>query len=828
MRESKAVLKKFLSILVVMSMMMVNMCVSAEDNTSQLITTGEDGLYFELDLSDYDDVNHTVKNAVTDTTDGLAVYPDEATKEYYPELHTMTTVGGSKSYIVTATENQEGTVTEKGFVNLYKEYGKPTAEADNLTVEGWYRPDMDGAVGNYRKLFNLSKKMYNSSSTDGTSLFVIDNGAVNGNAYRVRFPKDENGSSFSGKNITSLTKGEWVHLVATKTWDASTGKWTVCVYKNGVLQTSWSDTGVKENAYDEATLQIGTIGNAQGRTFIGAIGDFKLYNTALSEEKVIEKYNESKNDYIELSENFDITGIADYDTIDPYVQSLTINFTNYFTADEAKRAVSLKKEVGDNQYEEVRGGYTVEADGTANSVVLKFGKLDSNANYSVFFDDMKALNGVVLEKKKLNLSTNDGLIYISTDFSGLTVASHPTTEDTGLTFMSSGTAGADDIYVRQNEQGVKYLEINSTADTNKDSYIAYNFLPGITTPIKVEMGISGNELTGSSFARAGRINDGGSGAWGVLHANGNIFSATNVSGTKKNSITDKVNEDGFFHIKSIINPTQNGTLTWQSYNEDDSSFYVYGEKSISKINSIRMQQYLKKDDNSKIYVSYLKISSYALPEITSESTYRDKMVVYSFNDDLNTETLKNITVTDDEGNTVLITPKYNESARTLELIFENELYINKKYTVSFENAATVSGDRLEIAKEIKFGSDLIGLGTDVVFTNGDNEQMSSIYDLNAVGDEVTAEFELVNMAATDKNIKIMLAMYENGILKAVSVTDKTIVKDGAVTPCEAVLKTVAADSLNDCEIKLFVWDGFNTMRPIVKDNWRINPDGVCL
>lgn len=782
----------------------------------------DEGLFFDMDLSEYSDSNTKVKNAVTGNSVGIGVYNDEATHTNYPMAQSIASESGVKNYVVTATEDENGNVTERGFINLYKELATVAANAENLTIEGWFRSDRDKSAANYRKLYNLSSNLYNGSPHDTQSIIQTD--VRNGGNYAVRISNAESGG-LSDINISNFTKGEWTHLVVTRAYDSAANAWKVVVYVNGEKKNTGniSLTGDRKTDYTEANLQIGTIGNDNGKTFVGAIGDFKLYTTALTQAQISEKYNSEKSEYVPLSDTFTLESPEEGAVFSPNGGTLTLNFSSSFTADEAKRAISFKKETGDGVYEDINGGFTVSAHDIGSSAVLSFGKLDDETNYVVLFDNFKALNGVTLDTDKLVL-TASSVIYES-DFGEYTPNGH-LPEASGLIYSSSGENNTNDIYVRETVNGTKYLEVNSSNSENKDSYVGYGFAGGRTAPVKVEFGIGGNNAAGVSFSRGFRINNL---PFGYIWEDGGEYNTANI-GTDTVKSKTTVTDDGFFRMKYILNPVADTGITYYGYSADDPNFYQMGfDTRIKSISNVTLQQYLSNQYNPKVYVSYIKVSDYCMPAVSSETSYKHKKVEYVFNDDLDASTLSEIKIKDAGENEITgVAYSYNERARRLTAVFENELYINNTYTISFENVRNTSGERLGIKTDIKFDLDIAGLGSDVVFTHGEGEKLETISDINAGGDKIGAAFDLVNMSSEAKKVKVFLAFYEDGRLKNVSVSDCTISADGVKTPVNAEIITDAVDSLTGCSLKLLVWDMENTMKPVVTDNWTLNADGLCL
>ena len=794
----------------------------------QFNTTEEyqENMFFEMDLSDYTAENAIVKNTVTKNTTGIGVYKDEASQTYYPELNTITSATGTKKYITIATEDAEGNITEKGFINLYKELATPAAQAEDLTIETWVRYEASEAnSGKYKKLFSLSKNLYSLCPNDNNTWFMVDTGA-DGSKFRMcTYNPSSSDSQLTRKNYTGLTKDKWTHLVITKSWDEANSAYNIKIFRDGEELTKFSSAGAFPDVTGEENLQIGTVGNSKGKSFIGSIGDFKMYSTALSLTSAKEKYEASKDDYVELSEDFSVKSPEFGDEINPNAQELTVEFTNYFTAEEAKRAISFKKEVGDGVYEDINGGYTIEAGEFSNTAKIRFGKLEPDAPYAILFDNMVAGNGAELDTDCVMVYTNYGEYYINTDFTALENGTNPTSEATGLTFKSSGIQDSTaDIYVRETAGGTKYLEMNSTAASRADTTVAYKFKSAISTPVMFEVGVKGNTTTNpdARFQRGIRVDGSGKG-FGALNSAGTEFNMTNSQGLQITDKTIVTDADGFFNMKYILFPSEAG-LTYYVYSEDDPDFYAKASMDVHKtIGSLNVQQYLSSAGDPEMHVSHIKVSDYVPTEIIKETTYADKKVSYTFNYDIDEDTLNNVAVTDANGETVPAAVSYSQALRQVTLTFEKEIYINKLYTVSFEGVKDAAGIYIPVTTDIKFGSELIGLGSDIVFscTEGD---MVSINDMSASGDTIYANFNIVNMASVDNDISVMMALYDGGVLKAVSMIPVKALANGVDTPCEATLTTGAIDDLSTCEIKVFVWDD---MVPVI-DPWYINTDGVCL
>lgn len=783
----------------------------------------DEKMFFDLDLSDYTNETPVAKNAVIGSSAGMAVYQDEVSKSRYPVMEQFATENGVKKYVVTASEDEAGNVTENGFINLYKEYGAVSAAADEISVEGWFRSDASVKTGEYRKIFNFGKNLYSQSANDDQTYMMFDVG--DGKRYRARYSRV---TYYNEMLIDPFVKGEWTHVVFTRSWDKDTSKWTSTVYVNGDLKGTSSAEGTHDE-YPESNIQIGTSGNSRDKGFIGAVGDFKLYNTILTAGQVKDKYEAGLADYTPLSNDFDIINYKDYDEIDPFAQSLTLKFSNKFTKEEAERAVSFKKEIGDNLFEDINGGFSVEAEDETNTLTLRFGKLEKGMNYAVMFDGMKSVGGVELSANKLMLTTNMGAVYVDTDFSGLTPGDHPTAENTGLVFKSSGIDNSsDDIYVRE-KNGTNYIEINSTSSERKDSYAAYKFENTVTTPVKVEFGISGNDDTPNEnghLTRGIRLNLNGNYIFGMLNTEGTQWNTANTSASIKSNTTT-TDSNGFFNLKYIFNASKTDGLTYAAYSEDDSNFYIEGaNENIKGIDIISFQQYLSSVGNPQINLSRVRVTSYAMPEITASTPYgADRTVTYSFNDDIDVNTLDKVLITDASGSEIKANVDYDAKARKITIAFNNDLYINNGYTVSFANVMNNDGEKIGLSAPVQFAGDLIGMASDVVFTSSEGV-MSNITDMGS-NDTVTAAFTVANTALTAKNVTVILAFYEGDKFKTAAFEEKELAAGGN-TDITVSVKTTAAEELTNGKIKLFIWDGMNSMKPVCGGSRSIDSDGVHL
>lgn len=143
-----------------------------------------------------------------------------------------------------------------------------------FSVSCWINPTSFGEAHE-----RIVDKSTGTSAQDGFFVQLRNTGAiivqVNGGTLR--------GSTSSA---VSVTNGLWKHIVATVSNNS-----TVTIYIDGVQDGTIAASGALSGITTGNDMRIGNRSEATDRSWDGAIGDLKLFNTVLSQEEVTDLLN---------------------------------------------------------------------------------------------------------------------------------------------------------------------------------------------------------------------------------------------------------------------------------------------------------------------------------------------------------------------------------------------------------------------------------------------------------------------------------------------------------------------------------------------------------
>lgn len=146
--------------------------------------------------------------------------------------------------------------------------------ADSMTIEVWMKPDA-WADGKSRGIVSKT-----NDSSNGFALYDDGNYPT-----KLNFRTSVNGFLHSNANVDV---GEWQHWVFT--YDAAAQE--VKIYKNGVLDNTYSSINFGDITNSE-DFQIGRSQTWNGY-FSGNLDEVRIYNRALSEQQILNHYEDLK------------------------------------------------------------------------------------------------------------------------------------------------------------------------------------------------------------------------------------------------------------------------------------------------------------------------------------------------------------------------------------------------------------------------------------------------------------------------------------------------------------------------------------------------------
>ena len=186
-------------------------------------------------------------------------------------VNTPTFNGANGGYIsFTYTSNQNVTFSSSSTIQFLNTLP--------YTLEAWVYPTRNPGAGNYTGIFNREDSSV-GAVRDGYNLWFLGSATTQTSFTSERFAAGV--QTYSTFNIdSSLSVNNWQHIVAT--YNGATVK----IYRNGVFYNSVASTGNITN--NVKTLEIGM---RSTQPFDGRIALAKIYNTALTDEEIVNNFN---------------------------------------------------------------------------------------------------------------------------------------------------------------------------------------------------------------------------------------------------------------------------------------------------------------------------------------------------------------------------------------------------------------------------------------------------------------------------------------------------------------------------------------------------------
>lgn len=171
-----------------------------------------------------------------------------------------------------------------------------------------------------------------------------------------------------------------------------------------------------------------------------------------------------------------------------------------------------------------------------------------------------------------------------------------------------------------------------------------------------------------------------------------------------------------------------------------------------------------------------------------------------FNQDMDSDTLRNITVTSDGGETVGANIAYDSSDYSCTLQFTDTLSAETKYTINVP-ASVKTTDGRALAREYNG-----------VFTTGEGVMYISDPVISKNGDVVTAKVTGVNQTGASGKYMLILACYDGNKLISVKYDPKSYTASDKTLNSE--LTYTVPSTATSFSAQAMLWDGFEKMIPI--------------
>ena len=722
---------------------------------------------------------------------------------------------------------------------------------DEMTLEFWVKGTEFGTGvpnGSYR-LFSMATG--NGSDT----VSVIDIFVYNGRIYYRPGGTGAISKEYKQADFTAYDE-KWTHFVFTRKWNPSAttegvGTWSGDLYINGTKNTNFSTNGtITEQAKRTEEGAFVGIGNkAQfDNGFRGSVGDVKIYNSILSDDSIVQKYEDTVGDYYPFTAG-DVklggTTLTETQEIDYNPGELVLEFSEPVAEEELDKITFKKAADG----AAIKGVCIKEVSG--KNVTIKYGRLEDDVTYTLTIPTgLKSKLGEELSAgKTYNLTAKKTYLYTE-DFSGNTVPSGQSADGTQWLEYQSNSSTTNDISamsMASTADGDGYLSVKpgATDAVGKDYSVSVKWKNAIdyatadtNTLYVIESQISSvhTEKPGVDQSKPGRVardfyNLNNAFRLGEYHYdNVNLYKDRNVdtgvgSGANGYFNPDK-DEDGFTNMRFVLKNYQIAAdTTGLGYEMHD-----LNDPQRSYISFIPSKKYIENTTNANAYpkkftklklshiftqaadtydaeLRYSDIKVYTRPctEVLDISEYNEltRTVDVALTSDISDTEKENIVVLDSLGNEVEnITRTYNAATRTVTLAFGSAA--GDDYTVSLENVRDTDG--FMCTQEVVAFSATEPYAV-VEYLDGDDQELATLEGATEV--KATAVLKNWENAAPIA----IFAVYDNNCLVGTSIGYGTV--SGNVFNYSMSVSGISALTKN-AEVKLFMWKNLSNIAPALE------------
>ena len=276
------------------------------EDTKAPYKTINDGLIFDMDISGSteavaDDPETEESEAVaqkvvvkdTSNSGQVHVINPYGNGTTYPTF--KTDVDGVK-YLKFATPDQAGSARKMKVAVELNNAGLEDKQA--ITFEAWARA---AAPASSSTSWGALASLGANNTTDNSHIDIrfINDGSIN---VYPDYKAATTGVATLGNFVSSGYTDVWKHYVFVREWVTvdEVAQWKISMYVNGeLINTEYVETGrTDDSAVDCKWLSIGGCSSSNNRGFMGDIADFRMYSTALSEQKIKANYNADAHLYI--------------------------------------------------------------------------------------------------------------------------------------------------------------------------------------------------------------------------------------------------------------------------------------------------------------------------------------------------------------------------------------------------------------------------------------------------------------------------------------------------------------------------------------------------
>lgn len=781
----------------------------------------DDALIFEMDLSEYNDTDGVIKNAVTGLSDGIQI--KGAANGTRPRLGSMESMTGETKYLSFSMLRGKSTFYHFGSVDLSKELCAPLANQDEMSVEFWvnYLATDSGTTASSR-IFNFGPEENPSDSNNSCEIYV-DSGT---GQYFTRYARKEMApAQYLEQRINaSRYMNTWTHYVMTRKWNEAANEYTGEIFINGESQGQVSG-GIKIDETDFC-MQIGNLGGDS--VLNGELGSFKIYNTALSAEDCAERYSESKIDFMSAGDTMNVIAPSEGKTLDTSPGEIEIIFDNYVDLGTIDNITFKNADTG-----EIPAGVNVYADEEiTDTVYLKYGKLESDSEYILDIPDtVYSINQISCTAKQFKYRT-EGIYIFYEDFEDYEVGGKP--DGDKMLYTSSEVEGSlKDVTIKQ-AQGAsaaktkKYVSLVTNAEdgSSSNSMASVVFDEPITYDFVLEVGIRGQN--GTAAARSVRM----TGSAGDYVNVADLQNGTDM-GTRqqpggdmdkmdalfKDFRTSAKDEFGFIRMKFIFQKDTDGKyiVTGTCLDDENVDFrmpLIYTD--CTKI--MAAQQYNEPNADLCVDLSYVKIYKYTRPEIVGDNTgtltQDSESINLTFSEDLDPSTVNSDCiqmVNANTGKTVLTKVLgYDEANRQITVKLGEYLDYGETYDLLITNIATTVGAPVREGEKLSFmfrDYDIKAL--DITVKNQDGAEITDLSGITSV----TVEAKVKNTLSGSADVKVFAVWYDKDNIFKSSASQTVSIGAGSEQDISVNIQDIIPEEGDYLEV--YVWEktqmGYNAV-----------------
>ena len=488
------------------------------------------------------------------------------------------------------------------------------------------------------------------------------------------------------------------------------------------------------------------------------------------------------------------------------------HFTITFDAevnDDILNNISFRKKIGENEFEDIAGGAFVETDvENPKNVIVKYGVLEYETEY--ILDVCGNTYNYYTDEDPLGYEETFDRYEV-----GAQLPARPEEFTVPIIYYPTEDPDPTHHYIGQTEDGDKFVRLDlSKATSSQGGTMVLEFPQPIENQdicVDMKLRILSSTNGGRTRSCFGTYFDTSNASrsivaqWnnGIAHASNNL-----ANGTYADNNVSFPSSDDFYNLRLSIRRNADGTFTQtlEDLNNPDAGKIIHTNKSASysKIYKIWLARFYGGSSvDIGLDVSYVRVFSLYDFDVlnVSDLCYDDEELALAFSDDVDENTLSNITMTDSIGKYVKLTyDRYDTKKRTAYYTIGEVLDCSEDYHLSLE------GVKNTLQQDIKTPSVKI---TTMPSTNVienyyvTDENGASIQNIGS-SKTVTVSTEITGNVGQTFTLALAIFDGQGRLMKVVSDT-KTIDSDD--TKVQLSKTTPENIDLNmGCVVRQYIWE----------------------